>query len=209
MSGKNHVNDDRRSNGLGGLKNQMENQQTKLRHPAAQLYSRAFCELVPDAELELAIQQLSSVDELIRRNANLIKVFCSSIFSTTDQQKVFGEIKAATELGPVSRRLIELLIVKKRISILGDIVAECRLYADQKNGVVRGIVRSAIGLTDDELTTISSLFSRRLGKMVILEPLLNADILGGVVVEIDGKTYDGSLSTQLRRLEENLERQLL
>ncbi len=209
MSGKNHVNDDNCSNGLGGLKNQMERKQTKLKHPAAKLYSRAFCELVPGGELELAITQLSHLDELIQHDQNLLKVFCSSVFSITDQQKVFAEIKTVIELGPVSRRLIELLITKKRINILGDIVAECRQYADQQNGVVRGVVSSASGLSDDELSTISGLFSRRLGKTVVLEPLLNTNILGGVVVEIDGKTYDGSLSTQLRRLEENLERQLL
>ena len=75
-------------------------------------------------------------------------------------------------------------------------------------GRVRAQVRSAAELAEEEKQLIANTFSQLTHKTV--EPSFETDatLLGGVVVEVEGRVYDASLKTQLARLGDQLARQI-
>jgi len=60
----------------------------------------------------------------------------------------------------------------------------------------------------EELNALIDTFSRLTHLTVVPTVELEPELLGGVVVEIEGQVYDSSLKTQLRRLSEVLAQQL-
>jgi F-type H+-transporting ATPase subunit delta len=65
-------------------------------------------------------------------------------------------------------------------------------------------VRSARPLTEESRRRINEVFEHQTGKRVIADSSVDPDLLGGVVVEIAGRVFDGSLRTRLERLERSL-----
>ena len=59
-------------------------------------------------------------------------------------------------------------------------------------------------LSDESRRRINDVFERQTGKRVVADASVNPGLLGGVVVEIAGRVYDGSLRTRLERLERSL-----
>jgi len=94
---------------------------------------------------------------------------------------------------------------------LKDFLAIERAYQnllEQKLGRVRAKIRVATQLSDEELKSLVDAFSRLTQKTVIPTVELDPDLLGGIVVEIEGRVYDASLKTQVQRLGETLAQQL-
>ena len=69
---------------------------------------------------------------------------------------------------------------------------------------VRAHIRSAAELTTEQRARLTNTFSELTNKTV--EPYFETDeeILGGVIVEIEGRVYDASLKTRLHRLGDQL-----
>ncbi|MEG0766836.1 MAG: F0F1 ATP synthase subunit delta [Clostridia bacterium] len=61
-----------------------------------------------------------------------------------------------------------------------------------------GVLWSALPLEDRQQADIAQRFSLLLGQPVQLAFRLDSTLLGGIRVEIEGRTYDGSLRNQLQ-----------
>ena len=66
-------------------------------------------------------------------------------------------------------------------------------------------VTAAAGLTDEEKERLRRALERRSGHSVQLECRVDASLLGGVVVEMDGRVLDGSLRHRLHEIKEVME----
>ena len=97
-----------------------------------------------------------------------------------------------------------VLTDNNRISELGPINASYQTLLDQMLSRVRAHIRSAAELTTEQRARLTNTFSELTNKTV--EPFFETDeeILGGVIVEIEGRVYDASLKTRLRRLGDQL-----
>ena len=79
---------------------------------------------------------------------------------------------------------------------------------EQSLGRVRANIRVAAPLSEDELKALVDTFSALTQKTVIPTVTVDSALLGGAVVEIEGRVYDASLKTQLQRLGESLAQRL-
>ena len=83
--------------------------------------------------------------------------------------------------------------------------AEFDALVDDDKRVSHAIVTSAVPLTDDEQQALIAKLQARSGRSVQAEYRLDATLLGGVIVELDGTVYDNSLKRQVSRLKEVIE----
>jgi F-type H+-transporting ATPase subunit delta len=111
--------------------------------------------------------------------------------------KTLGEQLA---LGPTTRNFVGLLAEHKRLDQLAGIDDQFRRLVDQELGRVRATLTSAVDLDPNESATLTRRFEQMTGKTVLTESEVDPALLGGVVVEIGGRVFDGSVRTQLERL---------
>jgi F-type H+-transporting ATPase subunit delta len=103
---------------------------------------------------------------------------------------------------------LRILAENDRLHALADIENAYQRLLDRAMGRVRARVQSAAPLTEEETKALVDAFSRLTHLTVVPTVELEPELLGGVVVEIEGQVYDSSLKTQLRRLGEVLAQQL-
>ncbi len=114
-------------------------------------------------------------------------------------QKLFGE-----RLDSLTLQFLLLLIEKRRERIALNAEAAFRKIADERHGVVRAQVISAVELSGAEREQLSDLLARRTGRQVLIEPQVDPGILGGLVIRIGDRLLDGSVKAEIRRLRQAL-----
>lgn len=101
-------------------------------------------------------------------------------------------------------RFMDLLLVKKRISLLSQAAALFQAAADEAAGLSRAQVRAARPLTPAQDKALAASLEKALGTKVALETTLDESLLGGVVVRAGDKLWDLSLAGRLKRMKEKL-----
>ena len=76
-----------------------------------------------------------------------------------------------------------------------------KLYNESKR-VSWAHVTSAVPLTAEQKTALRLKLEKQSGRNVLLECTVDKTMLGGVVVEMDGKILDGSLRRRLQEVKE-------
>ncbi len=122
----------------------------------------------------------------------------------TQRQQIAAAMVAGAGEGSTIGRFVRLLAKKDRLAELPAIDECYRAMEDEVEGRVRIAVRSASELTTDELDSIAQRFADlaggRTGGTVLPELEVDPELLGGVEVEVQGRVFDGSVRTRLRRL---------
>lgn len=108
--------------------------------------------------------------------------------------------KAAPSLSSKTRSFLELLIDKKRVSLLPVIVGDLGKIADEGAGRVRAHIRSAAELSPAEVQALTDKLKRFSGKEVVAETKIDPELLGGVVVRMGDLVLDGSIQGKLKNL---------
>ena len=76
--------------------------------------------------------------------------------------------------------------------------------ADAQSGRVRAKVTTAMPLSDGLKESVRQALSASVGKEVIITERIDASILGGVIAEVEGRVFDGSVRSRLDALRQEL-----
>ena len=98
--------------------------------------------------------------------------------------------------------LVQLLCEKGRVAALSDIAAEYKRMVDAYHRRSKAMVRSSVPLTEDEQRRLREKLENMSGHSVELVCQLDPTLLGGVVVEMDGRYIDGSLRRRLQEVKD-------
>ena len=71
---------------------------------------------------------------------------------------------------------------------------------DDKRGVTRATIRSAVALSPDMLEEVTRVFGAITGRRVLAQVEVAPELMAGLIVEVEGRVYDGSLRSQLGKL---------
>ncbi len=101
---------------------------------------------------------------------------------------------------------LKLLCERKRISKIEECVsAYRRIYNDSFKIAVAKVV-SAVALTEKEKSAVKEKTEKLINKKVKLECSEDPSLIGGMVIRVDGKVFDGSISSKLRDIKEVIDR---
>ncbi len=97
---------------------------------------------------------------------------------------------------------VQLLCEKGRIHSFKSAVEEYKKLLDSQNKVSTALVTSAIPLTESEKNDLKDKLEIKTGHSVILECRVDESILGGILIEIDGKIIDGTLKHRIQEIKD-------
>jgi len=169
-------------------------------------YARALFDYATDnKKVDSVAAQLGQVAAALESNHSIHEFVASPVVTGAEKMNA---IKAA--LGPQAAEeilnLVGLLIEKHRIDIFGQVAQAFSLILDESTGVTRGTVRSASALNDDNRRQIETTVAGITKKKVILNYLEDKSMMGGLVAQVGGWTFDDSLQSHLTRMSEELNR---
>lgn len=97
---------------------------------------------------------------------------------------------------------IALLCERGRIREFGGCVKEYKELLDASKRISVAKVVSSVELTDGEKEKLRTKLEKMSGQSVILECSVDESLLGGIIIEMDGKVMDGSVRSRLQEVKE-------
>jgi F-type H+-transporting ATPase subunit delta len=106
--------------------------------------------------------------------------------------------------GSEATNLAKLLIESDRVRDVGAVADEFQRLADEAAGRVRATVTTAVELSSKDRDRVAEELSKRLGREIHLDVLVDPAILGGLKLQYGDRLVDASVATRLQQLRRRL-----
>jgi len=168
--------------------------------PAARRYARALLDLAQAQKVEeLIANELSQIVTAITDPA-IEKVMLLPTLPPNARKDIVEQLITSAKPNPTLSNFLRVLADNDRLSLLKDVYEAYQARLEHASGKVRAQIRTAAALSNKELKSIVEAFSRLTKKTVLPTVTVDPTLLGGVVVEIQGRVYDASVQAQLLRM---------
>lgn len=173
---------------------------------AAARYARALFDVARKEGLDLAglERELVAFGELVNGHEGLQRALSNPAVPAARKRAVVDQLLALQPLTPAVARLLALLAERDRLILLEDLTAAFRERVMEHQQVVRAEVTTAIELPPDRVRALQQGLASATGRQVQLETRVDPSLIGGAVTRIGSTVYDGSITTQLQKLKEQL-----
>ena len=173
----------------------------------ARRYAKALLELAraegPAAAGKLQAE-LSGFAQLLTGNAALSRALLRPLLGGAARRRVLGALAERLGASPLLGRLLELLAVHDRVGLLPPIAEAFAEARNREEGRVTAEAVTATPLAEAQASALASALGAALGKTVELRTRVEPAVLGGVLVRMAGRSYDGTVRAQLAALRARL-----
>ncbi len=167
-------------------------------------YSTAFFELAVEQNMvDTLYNEATILVDTLRSEQDFVSVINHP--EVTFEQK-FDLLKNVFEgkINELFFGLFNIVLIKNReedlLGILVSFVQKCEEY----KGIVEAKVISAKALNEAQITKIQDKLSKNLNKVVRVTTDVDASLIGGMVIYVDGKELDSSVKKYLADTRNNL-----
>lgn len=172
----------------------------------ARRWAKALMELAKEDEgisKEDILDDLREVAECIDNSEELSNAINNPSISTEEKQIIMCKL-FQNNVMPIVYNFLFALNLKKRLNIIGSIADEFRKELEKFKNIVRVNVTSAIELNDDKKNEIRNRIAEKLHKDVVVDWGIDADIIAGLIFNIDETIIDNSIRHKLDNLSKNI-----
>ena len=169
---------------------------------AATRYARALFEVSLDSgDPQRTERDLAAFQELVNGHETLGQVVRNRAISPAVKKAIVAAILDRTpKTADVVKRLLLMLAERGRLHLLPVLLAVFRERLRDHLGVVRARVTTAEPLDRKRAASISRKLNAATGRQVEVEASVDEGLVGGMVTQIGGTVFDGSLAHHLDRL---------
>lgn len=172
----------------------------------ARRYCRALFQLAKEAGQEEAVGVEIEQFNTAYSRSELHQVLSNPAFGVDVRKKILSQVMQSQQFSSLTVRFLSLLLERDRLPHLAGILSCYRRSLNQAKGRVEAKVVSAAALDDSMVERVRAQLRGISGKEVVLQQEVDASLLGGLLVELEGKVYDGSVRTQLEKMKQRIAR---
>lgn len=175
-----------------------------MTHPIARRYARALFELADEKGLlEQLLQETDDFKRLLDNDDRLRSfLFTPEVSKTSKLEALQSLLKE--RCSNLFFHFSLLLVRKGRQTHFGEIATELKRLFDLKMKRMRATITTTVPLSPEQIAQLEQQLSHSWEGKVLLENHVNAEILGGIVLQIGGKLIDASLLHQVELLRAQL-----
>lgn len=169
-------------------------------------YSKAVFQLAREAGEEERIGREIEQFLSLYSGSDLQKVLTNPAFEVAARRNILREVAQTQQLSPLAVKFLCLLLERDRLVQLPGIVSCYRRLLNESKGRVEARMVSASALDAALVDQLREKLHALSGKDVILQEATDPSLLGGLLIELEGKVYDGSLRTQIEKMKQRMAR---
>lgn len=170
----------------------------------AKRYAGALFEVAKGrGSIDQVEKDLQTVSSVVSGHQDL-KVVLSHPQIGREDKKALLENIFKSEVSQEVLNLLKVLVDRSREDILNDLKEQYTAIANEHRGIIDMTVTTANPLTEEEEQKLADAFSRHLNKQLRIHSKVDPKVIGGVLVKIGNRLYDGTLAGKLNRFSKEL-----
>lgn len=171
---------------------------------ATGLAGRYAISLYDLAESKDAVDQvaddLRALAVAIAESDDLARMISSPVIPRTEQGAAIGALMAQAGAHELTQNFVGVAAANRRLFVLPDIIDDFLRILAGRRGEMTAEVTSAQPLSERQADDLVTALQSALGGKITLNPIVDAEVLGGLVVRIGSQMVDSSLQTKLQQL---------
>ncbi len=171
---------------------------------AAKRYAKALFEITKNTELLDKVEQDLQLVIKVIYGSEEIKNFLNHPQITREIKRNIIDSTFGQAISQVTKNMLFQLIDNNRQEALEGILNEYIKMANNYRGIIDVEAISVVTLSDTDKEKIIKSFAEKFNKQVRLTNTVDSSILGGMVIRIEDKVYDGSIKTKLKVMKRDL-----
>ena len=173
-------------------------------HPLAKRYARALFDLADQQNiLDQVKEEVQSFRKLLDSEKRLRVFLLTPEISRQQKLDVVKEL-FKDKVSGVYLNFLLLLVRKGRQNFYSEIDYEFNNLYDKKLNRLRATVTTVLPLEKVQLDELTTMLAKSLNADILLENKVEPEILGGMIVQAEGKVFDSSMLNQLKKLHARL-----
>jgi F-type H+-transporting ATPase subunit delta len=166
-------------------------------------YAQAIFELATDKNaIEVVGLELATVERLISSQQDMTIFMYHPRVPAAAKKEVLSKVLEG--INQYVRNFLFLLIDRHRESAFPDIVKEYSQLYNKACNIVEAEVITAMPLTATEQELLKNKLNIATGKKVLIKSVIDAQVIGGVIIKMGDKLIDGSVKRQLNTFKDAL-----
>ncbi len=173
----------------------------------ARRYAKALVQLAAEeGAVEKFNGELALIATMLEASPELSAIFSNPAYGVEAKKEILKDVIGKAGLSTLVGNFLQLLLDRSRLAFLPQIAASYSVLSDELSGIIRPVLTSGMQLEAAQVEEIKTALARSTGKQVVLQVEVDPTLIGGVVTKIGDKVYDGSVRTQLNRIEDILQK---
>jgi F-type H+-transporting ATPase subunit delta len=166
---------------------------------ASRRYAKSLLDLaVEQGTLEEVSKDMALLSRTYKENPALVKMLRTPLVKADTKQKVLSTIFKG-KLSLVTMRFIDLIVAKRRESVLPGIALSFEDQRREHYGIALAHITTAIPLNDTQRNAIKDLVLK-VHKKVELKETVDPDIIAGFSVQVGDRLYDETVQSRIKDL---------
>ena len=164
-------------------------------------YATALFGLARDEQqIDAVTRSLDTLEAAMTESADFKTLVTSPLVGRAEAAKAVRALTPTLGLDPITAKFLGVLAENGRLGELKAIIKTVRTLASDARGETTAEVTSAHPLNDDQVARLKSNLKARLGREITIEPKVDPELLGGLVVRLGSQMIDASIRTKLNNL---------
>lgn len=166
---------------------------------AGRRYAKALYEIASEqGQLSKIEEELQQIEQIFAENPLFLKfLHHPKIDKKVKKEQLTAIFKDF--VSPTMLRFLELLIERNREEALEEVFKHYVYFANRERGLADAYVTSIKPLSAEEKQSLEEHFSQLIEKKIRIQNQVDPTILGGMIVKIGDRLYDGSVAGKLHR----------
>lgn len=170
----------------------------------AERYTKALWSIAQEkGATEKFGEEIKTISDMIFQNPDINGFFTNPIIKIEDKKEIL-KTSFKNKIDDELYNLLNVLVDKGRMFLLPNIQILYFQKIAEKNNILDVEVQSVIPLDEEMKNLLSAKLQKITNKNINIMNVINKTIIGGVILKFDGKVIDGSVQTQLKRMQKQL-----
>lgn len=167
-------------------------------------YAKSLFDKANDASvLKEVASDIRNLNDIVKSNRDFTQFLQSPLISRDTKKstlrKIFGSFNKETV------NLFELMTDKNREGFIGLVGIEFIKIFNRTHGITEALVTSAAPMDQESLDRVELFVKSKTGaKSVEISAKVDPSIIGGITVMFEGKIYDSSIASQIKKIKKEL-----
>lgn len=167
-------------------------------------YAKSLIDLAIECKvLDVVYADMLTIKATAAAVPSMESMFKSPIIKSEKKDAILKQIFDG-KLNAITSSFITLVVNKKREFFLLDIVAAFIDQYNEINKITTAHIKTASAISEGVQAEVKAFLEKQTGKHVILNNSIDPSLIGGLVIQIEDRLYDASISGKLKKAKQEL-----
>ncbi len=168
-------------------------------------YAKALIGLAEEAgSVDAVGQELRAFCAVWNESKELRELFENPAIPADASRQVLAKLAERLRLSGPVRNALFILADRKRLRFVPEVTEAFQNLSEARGGQVRATVTTATELPESFFGRLRRTLHEATGKEVVLTQRVDPSLVAGVVAQVGGKVFDGSVRNRLQEMKEEL-----